>query len=158
TGALERPFPIPGWTLPGVMTAGAAQILLKSAGLVTGGRTVLAGCGPLLWLIARQYLDAGGKIEAILETTAGANRARAARHAVSFLFSSYLREGLALMREVKRRVRVISGISSLRAMGEQRAQSVAFRRGADKEEEVMPLETLLLHQGVVPNVNLAMSV
>src|SRR5471032_2573905 len=27
TGALERPFPIPGWTLPGVMTAGAAQIL-----------------------------------------------------------------------------------------------------------------------------------
>ena len=34
TGALERPFPIPGWTLPGVMTAGAGQILLKSSGLV----------------------------------------------------------------------------------------------------------------------------
>ncbi|RZI68292.1 MAG: FAD-binding protein, partial [Pseudomonas sp.] len=33
TGAMERPFPIPGWTLPGVMSAGAAQILLKSAGL-----------------------------------------------------------------------------------------------------------------------------
>ena len=31
TGALERPFPVPGWTLPGVMTAGAGQILLKSA-------------------------------------------------------------------------------------------------------------------------------
>src|SRR5437870_12139521 len=31
TGAMERPFPIPGWTLPGVMTAGAAQILLKTA-------------------------------------------------------------------------------------------------------------------------------
>ena len=26
TGAQERPFPIPGWTLPGVMSAGAAQI------------------------------------------------------------------------------------------------------------------------------------
>ena len=37
TGALERPFPIPGWTLPGVMTAGAAQILLKSSGLVAEG-------------------------------------------------------------------------------------------------------------------------
>src|SRR5882724_1130204 len=34
TGALERPFPIPGWTLPGVMTAGAAQTMLKSSGLV----------------------------------------------------------------------------------------------------------------------------
>ena len=34
TGALERPFPIPGWTLPGVMTCGAAQILLKSSGQI----------------------------------------------------------------------------------------------------------------------------
>ena len=39
TGALERPFPIPGWTLPGVMTAGAAQTLLKASGLVPDGRT-----------------------------------------------------------------------------------------------------------------------
>jgi len=45
TGALERPVPIPGWTLPGVMTAGAAQILLKSSGLVPEGRVVLAGQG-----------------------------------------------------------------------------------------------------------------
>ena len=58
TGALERPFPIPGWTLPGVLTAGAAQILLKTAGVVPRGRTVLAGCGPLLWLLAWQYLRA----------------------------------------------------------------------------------------------------
>jgi ceramide glucosyltransferase len=33
------------------MTAGAAQILLKSAGLVASGRVVLAGTGPLLWLL-----------------------------------------------------------------------------------------------------------
>ena len=33
TGSLERPFPIPGWTLPGVMTAGAAQTALKAQGL-----------------------------------------------------------------------------------------------------------------------------
>src|SRR6202043_1732935 len=45
TGAMERPFPISGWTLPGVMTAGAAQILLKSSGLVARGRIVLAGAG-----------------------------------------------------------------------------------------------------------------
>src|SRR5258708_29189089 len=49
TGALERPFPIPGWTLPGVMTAGAAQILLKSSGLVARGRIVLAGAGAPPW-------------------------------------------------------------------------------------------------------------
>lgn len=52
TGAMERPSPIPGWTLPGVMNAGAAQIALKSSGAVPSGRVVLAGAGPLLLLVA----------------------------------------------------------------------------------------------------------
>jgi NADPH-dependent 2,4-dienoyl-CoA reductase/sulfur reductase-like enzyme len=84
TGALERPFPIPGWTLPGVMTAGAAQILLKSGGLVGDGRVVLAGCGPLLWLLAAQYLNAGGTIDAILDTTPRANWRAALPHLPAF--------------------------------------------------------------------------
>ncbi|MDA3856818.1 MAG: FAD/NAD(P)-binding oxidoreductase, partial [Roseovarius sp.] len=53
TGALERPMPLPGWTLPGVMTAGAGQILLKQSG-VMARRAVLVGSGPLLYLIAAQ--------------------------------------------------------------------------------------------------------
>lgn len=157
TGALERPFPIPGWTLPGVMTAGAAQILLKSAGMVPSGRTVLAGSGPLLWLIAWQYLNAGARFDLILDTTDAANRARALPHVLPFLFSSYLREGLKLMRKVKRKVGVISGITSLRAIGENKVSSVAFRVH-DRPEDIIPVDTLLLHQGVAPNVNLAMSV
>ena len=60
TGAMERPFPVPGWTLPGVMTIGGAQTALKASGLVPTGRVVLAGCGPLLWLYADQVLRAGG--------------------------------------------------------------------------------------------------
>ncbi|HRD77532.1 MAG TPA: FAD/NAD(P)-binding oxidoreductase, partial [Hyphomicrobiaceae bacterium] len=68
TGALERPFPIPGWTLPGVMTAGAAQTLLKSSGVVPKGRIVLAGTGPLLWLLGAQLLRAGADVTAILDT------------------------------------------------------------------------------------------
>jgi hypothetical protein len=45
TGAQERPWPVRGWTLPGVMGVGAAQATLKSAGLVPGADTVLAGSG-----------------------------------------------------------------------------------------------------------------
>jgi NADPH-dependent 2,4-dienoyl-CoA reductase/sulfur reductase-like enzyme len=156
TGALERPFPIPGWTLPGVMTAGAAQILLKSSGVVASGRVVLAGCGPLLWLLAWQYLNAGAKIDAVLDTTPAANRVRALPHALPFLFSGYLREGLRLVRRVKREVPVISGVTALRAIGDDTVGAVAYRRGADEIE--IPADTLLLHHGVVPNVNLAMSV
>jgi len=76
TGALERPFPIQGWTLPGVLTAGAAQNLLKSAAMVGSGRVVLAGTGPLLWLLAAQYLRAGGAFTAILETMPRGNLGR----------------------------------------------------------------------------------
>ncbi|SAL77105.1 BFD/(2Fe-2S)-binding domain-containing protein [Caballeronia telluris] len=53
TGAQERPWPVRGWTLPGVMGVGAAQTLLKSSGLAPSQDAVLAGCGPLLWLFAR---------------------------------------------------------------------------------------------------------
>src|SRR5690606_21233190 len=68
TGAMERPVPVPGWTLPGVMTAGAAQILLKSAGALPRGATVLIGCGPLMWLLAWQLLQAGMRVAAIADT------------------------------------------------------------------------------------------
>jgi NADPH-dependent 2,4-dienoyl-CoA reductase/sulfur reductase-like enzyme len=156
TGALERPMPIPGWTLPGVMTAGAAQILLKSSGLVASARTVLAGCGPLLWLFAAQYLEAGAKLEAILDTTPGENRMRAAPHAVPFFFSSYFREGLALLRRVKREVSVIDGVTSLGAIGQGHVTSVAYARG-NSAQQTIPVDNLFLHQGVAPNVNLAMS-
>ena len=156
TGALERPFPIPGWTLPGVMTVGAAQILLKASGVVADGRVVLAGCGPLLWLLAWQYLNAGAKIDAVLDTTAAENRMRALPHALPFVFSGYLGEGLKLLKRVKREVRVVSGITELRAIGSAKVEAVAYRCGA--EEQRIEADTLLLHQGVVPNVNLAMAI
>jgi thioredoxin reductase/bacterioferritin-associated ferredoxin len=157
TGALERPFPIPGWTLPGVMTAGAGQILLKSAGLVPSGRTVLAGCGPLLWLIAWQYLNAGTRIDAILDTTARSNRATALRHVPAFMLSRYAAKGLRLLLAVRRRVRVVSNVVDLRAEGSDRVEAVAFRTAGGSEQH-LAVDNLFLHQGVVPNVNLAMSV
>ncbi len=155
TGAVERPFPIPGWTLPGVMTAGAAQILLKTAALLPQGRAVLAGSGPLLWLLARQYLDAGAEITAILDTTPRANRHRALAHLPAFLASPYFAKGLALLRAVRRRVRVVGGVTALAAEGGDRLAAVRYTTA--RGEQRMPADLLLLHRGVVPNVNLAMA-
>ncbi len=156
TGAVERPFPIPGWTLPGVMPAGGAQVLLKSSALVPARRTVLAGCGPLLWLLAWQYLQAGVHVEAILDTTPRANWARALPHAAAFAASPYFAKGLRLMRAVRREVRVIGGIVALAAQGNERLEAVAYRTQRGNEKR-LPADVLLLHQGVVPNGNLAMS-
>ncbi|HJQ56378.1 MAG TPA: NAD(P)/FAD-dependent oxidoreductase [Vineibacter sp.] len=156
TGALERPFPIPGWTLPGVMTVGAGQVLLKTAALVPQGKLVLAGSGPLLWLLAWQYLNAGVSLEAILDTTPRANRRRALPYAAAFLLSPYWRKGLRLLWSVRRRATVIGDVTALRAEGAGKLQEVVYRAG-DGAETRLPADTLLLHQGVVPNVNLAMS-
>ena len=47
TGAYEVPLIVPGWTLPGVMTIGAGQTLVRRYGVAPGARTVIAGNGPL---------------------------------------------------------------------------------------------------------------
>ena len=154
TGAQERPMPIPGWTLPGVLTAGAAQILLKSAGLVPSGRTALAGTGPLLWLLAAQMLRAGGTLSAVLDTTP---RMRPGLDMLSFLASPYLSKGLALMRETRRHLTPISRVSGLRADGDDRLRCVSFTDRAGVAQHI-ECDTLLLHQGVVPNANLAISI
>ncbi|SMH63032.1 FAD/NAD(P)-dependent oxidoreductase [Azospirillum agricola] len=154
TGALERPFPIPGWTLPGVLGAGAAQILLKSSGLVPSGHTVLAGTGPLLWLLAWQYLRAGSALDAILDTTPRGNWRAALPLLPAFLRSPYLGKGAKLLLEVRRKVKVIDGVTDLRAEGQGTLSSVVYRQG-DGAEQRLAADTLLLHQGVVPNLNLA---
>jgi NADPH-dependent 2,4-dienoyl-CoA reductase/sulfur reductase-like enzyme len=150
TGSLERPFPIPGWTLPGVMTAGAAQTALKAQGLVPSGRTVLAGSGPLLWLLAAQLLRAGTRIELMLETRPLVNWLAALAHLPEFMLSPYWRKGWSLVREVKARVEVVRA-SRVAALGEERLRAVTF------DGERLPTDVLLLHQGVVPNVNLALA-
>lgn len=73
TGAYERPFPVPGWTLPGVMSVGAAQILLKTTGATPGPKTVIAGTGPLLYLFVWQLLRGGIQVQAVLDTTPTSN-------------------------------------------------------------------------------------
>jgi NADPH-dependent 2,4-dienoyl-CoA reductase/sulfur reductase-like enzyme len=153
TGALERPFPIPGWTLPGVMSCGGAQTLLKASGLVPDGRVVIAGCGPLLWLIAWQYLNAGATIDAILDTTPRANWLAALPHLPAFLTSPYLGKGLKLMRAVRGKVRIISGVEALRAEGTEKVEAVVYTKAG--REQRIAVDSLLLHQGVVPNINLS---
>ncbi|MGE3651863.1 MAG: NAD(P)/FAD-dependent oxidoreductase [Reyranellaceae bacterium] len=150
TGSQERPFPIPGWTLPGVMTAGAAQTVLKAQGLLPAGRTVLAGTGPLLWLLAAQILRAGGRLEAVLDTTPRANWLRALPHLPDFMLSPYFAKGLALLREVRAKVPV-RRTNRIEAVGDDRVREVVCDGGR------IPADLLLLHQGVVPNVNLALA-
>ena len=67
TGAAELSLPFPGWDLPGVMTAGAAQALVKGDGVLPGRRVVVAGSGPFLLPVAATLVDAGASVVAVIE-------------------------------------------------------------------------------------------
>ena len=155
TGALERPMPVPGWTLPGVMTCGGAQLLLKSAAMVPEGRIVIAGGGPLLYLFASQLLRAGVKPAVVLETTT--HPGSALKHVPGFLLApGYLSKGVSMMGALRAAgIKIHRGIVKLRLHGGQRVERVSYEwKGGPREE---PADLVLLHQGVVPDVNLALS-
>jgi NADPH-dependent 2,4-dienoyl-CoA reductase/sulfur reductase-like enzyme len=157
TGAMERPFPIPGWTLPGVMSAGAAQILLKSAGLAPSEPVVLAGCGPLLYLLGWQYLRAGVPIKALVDTTRPEDYWRARRHLFAALRAwPYLRKGLELMRSLRSaRIPHYTAVEQLAVEGDEAATALTFTV-AGKAQRI-DSRCVLLHQGVVPNIQFSQS-
>ncbi len=157
TGAIERPVPIVGWTLPGVMSVGAAQILLKTGGNVPASRTVIAGQGPLVLLYVTQLLKLGIKPSAILDTTPPGAFGRALRHLPGALPDvAQLARGLGFMAAIRKAgVPVIRGVGDLKALGQSHLEQVSYL--AAGRWQSMPADLLLLHEGVVPHTHLAMS-
>lgn len=154
TGALERPVPIPGWTLPGVLGAGAIDVLFKSSALMPDGRVVMAGSGPLLYLVAGHLLECNIKLEAVLDTGTFRDTLRAARWLPGALRASeYLIKGLAMLRRIRRSgVPHHRGISALRAEGNHHVGHVSFNRG--HRRYTIDTDFLILHDGVVPNTQI----
>ena len=66
-GAHERCIAFPGWTLPGVITPGAAQTLIKAHSVLPGRRTIVAGSGPFLLAVAAQLLKTGAEVVTYVE-------------------------------------------------------------------------------------------
>ena len=157
SGAIERPFPIPGWTLPGVATIGSAQILLKSSGLVEDN-SVLVGTGPLLYLFANQYLRAGVTIRAIIDTNPRANKWRALKHIPTALKKvDLLNKGWNWMTKLRRsNIPFYNEVHEIKIHGDKQVSSISFKTNKNAEINIQT-EKIFIHQGVVPNVNLPMA-
>ena len=156
-GSMERPVPVPGWELPGVMSCGAVQTLLKSSSLVPKGRVMVVGLGPLLLLIAQQLARAGVDIAAVLETAPLWNYAAAVpRLPQALMAPGYVAKGRAILAELRDRgVPLRRGVSGVRLTGDDQVREIEYRwRGRSRREAV---DMVLLHQGVVPNANLGLS-
>lgn len=156
TGALERPMPLPGWTLPGVMTAGSAQILLKQSGIACED-AVLVGSGPLLYLVASQMVRAGVPPKALVETQTKQDFLRSLRHFGGALRGwRYLLKGLGLLWTLRRAgVPRFGAADSISVDGVDHVTGLSFRAGG--RDHHLTCQTVLLHHGVVPNTQAARS-
>jgi thioredoxin reductase/bacterioferritin-associated ferredoxin len=156
-GAMERPVPFPGWTLPGVMGAGGADIILRSGGTLSadpGSPVVLAGNGPLLLLLAGHLLKAGIKIAAWLDTGYWSRRIMStALMPASVLDSSYAAKGIGMALEViKGKIPIIRGVTNIRAVGTDHLEKILYEaRG--KQHEIKS-GTLLRHEGIIPRTHI----
>jgi NADPH-dependent 2,4-dienoyl-CoA reductase/sulfur reductase-like enzyme len=133
-GAYERAVPLPGWTLPGFMTTGAAQTLLRAYRVAPGRRVLLGGNGPLNLQVAAELLRAGVEVVALAELAPFPGPARWAAVARAMAAAPGLvRDGAVdLARLARARVRVLWGHSVVAAEGEGRVAAVTVARiGAD---------------------------
>jgi NADPH-dependent 2,4-dienoyl-CoA reductase/sulfur reductase-like enzyme len=157
TGAYERPLPVPGWTLPGVMTAGGAQVLLKSQRVRPGRRVLLAGTGPLPLVVANQMLDAGMEVVALAES---ASTSGAWRFLPDLLRQpGLIKQGLGYMYRLKR-----AGVQMLRShvlysiQGQQEVQAAIVGavdsrcRPIAGSEKTFEVDTVCIGYGLIPSV------
>jgi D-hydroxyproline dehydrogenase subunit alpha len=157
TGCYDLPLARPGWTLPGVMSAGGAQTLLKSQQIVPDGPLMLVGTHPLMLLVAEQVIAAGGTVAGIaFEQPLAAMVGAVARAPVTaFANSPLLLGALASLQRLRRRGVPTRFGRALHAIeGQDRARGVTLR-GPDYREERTACASVALCYGFVPQSDLA---
>lgn len=158
TGAQERPAPFPGWTLPGVLTVGAAQIALKTSAEIPTEPVWIAGCGPLVLLYIHQLLNAGGKVAGWIDTSPPQKLG----HKLPLLFGALgswkeIQKGRHWLKAIQAHdIPIYKNITSFRAQGEQELEEIQIQQ-ADGRTKTFPASVLLVHDGVVPSIHMTLA-
>ena len=155
-GAYERAMPITGWTLPGVMSVGAAQTLLKSSS-VGADNCVFVGSGPLLYLTVYQYLKAGFKVKAVLDTS----RLKQIIYSIPYFFPALINfnllwQGLRWIRYISKHTKVHGRVKNISILGKEKVQGIEITLSNGGNLKI-DTQNIFLHQGIVPNINLTMA-
>lgn len=138
SGATDRLMPVKGWHHAGTYSLGASQIALKAQACAIGRQIVFLGTGPLLYLVASQYIKAGANVAAVLDTSPLMRRVMALPKLLAR--PSVLLNGLGLVAGIKRAgVPVLTGVTPVEIKGESEngVQSVLIRdsRGNERSFE-----------------------
>ncbi len=162
TGAHDRALPFPGWDLPGVMTVGGLQALLKSGGVSAGRRVALGGTGPFLLPVAVGLAEHGSRVVGVHESS---SPRRWLPHATTLARNpAKLREGAAYAAALARhRVPVRPRTMIVAAHGTDRVESVSIAR-LDADGRLRPgrrttlaVDAVGIGWGFAPQLDLAVT-
>ena len=155
SGAHERPVPVPGWTLPGVITTGALQSLARAQRVCPAEAVVIAGNGPLNFRLATELLGTDVRLAAVVEAAPRPGAAatgqvlQLARTAPALLGA-----GLSqLVRLGRAGVPVLWGSEIVAIEGKERAEAV--RIATPGGERRIAIGVLALNAGFQPETVLA---
>jgi NADPH-dependent 2,4-dienoyl-CoA reductase/sulfur reductase-like enzyme len=160
TGAHDRPVAFPGWTLPGVVTAGGAQNLLKGNRMVPGRRVAVAGNGPLLFVVGASLARAGVEVAAIVEAAPINARLPAALPGL-LAAPKLLRQAIDYRWTLMRAgVPVRAGMTAVAAHGDDKVEAVSIApidgegRVDRNRVERIDCDALVVGFGLTPSVEL----
>lgn len=160
TGAYERPVPFPGWTLPGVFTAGGMQTLVKIQRVLPGRRILVAGSGPMLYLVAAMLVDAGAEVVALAE----AAQLRTGWRQIPRLWRNWqpLLRGMEYLKQLRDAgVPVLTGHTILRAAGSDQVEQAVVTEVDDDwhpvagTEQTYDVDAVCVSFGFLPSIELA---
>lgn len=160
TGARERYLPFKGWTLPGVMSTGAAQILMKSSGILPGANTLIGGNGPLMFVLAAEILANRGAVQAVLDQSSLSTKLRFF-NAGPAVWPKLFEGAICLLRMAAARVPVKQRVRIVEARGSEGLETVvaarvdAHGRIVQGTEQIWAADTLAVGYGFAPNIELA---
>ncbi|MGJ5892378.1 FAD/NAD(P)-binding oxidoreductase [Streptomyces sp. V2] len=152
TGGYEKVLPFPGWTLPGVLTAGGAQAMLKGTLALPGRTAVVAGTGPLLLPVATGLAAAGTRVVALVDSADP--RAFVRRTGTLVREPAKLAEGVGYAAQLLRhRTKVMMRHTIVEAHGTDRLEAVTVTDG--RSHRTIPCDTLAVSHGLLPHTDLA---
>ncbi|MEH0023155.1 MAG: NAD(P)/FAD-dependent oxidoreductase [Desulfobacter sp.] len=156
TGAMERPVPFPGWTLPGVIGVGAVDTLYKGAGIIPEGPVTMLGNGPLMLSVAIHLAALGVRVAHFLETTPRFSSLGALHLLPRAVVSQplYMLKGMGMLAKTAVIARGVKrGVTSYAAAGSDQVETVRFTcRGREHAHDT---RSVLVHEGIIPRSEFA---
>ena len=159
-GAVERSIPFPGWTLPGIMTAGGLQKMIKNQRMLPGKRFLLSGASPLQLSVAASLVKDGAEVVALCEATSIKDSLRLLPEIIRQ--KGLLKEAVSYLFPVlKKSAPILRPYSVISAKGDNQVREATVARLDENwapisgTERTFEVDTVALGYGFLPVARLA---